>query len=232
MSTQRVVIIGAGGFAREVLDVLEAANGRTASYEILGFIVDPQYAEPGREVNGKPVLGGFEWLGRHGEDVFAICGVGASDLRYHLVARARKLGVRFFSVIHPQAMITRWVTVGEGTIVTAGCILTNRIRLGDHVQVNLDCTVGHDTVIEDFVTLAPGVHVSGNVTLCEGCSVGTGANIIEKKTVGQWATLGAGTTVISDVPSDSTVVGVPGKVVRTKPAGWHRDGGDGGSDDR
>lgn len=232
MSTQRVIIIGAGGFAREVLDVLEAANARTASYEILGFIVDPQYAEPGMEVNGKPILGGFEWLGQHVDDVSAICGVGSPDLRYQLVERARKLGVRFFSVIHPQAIFTRWVTVGEGTIVTAGCILTNRITLGNHVQVNLDCTVGHDTVAEDFVTLAPGVHVSGNVTLCEGCSVGTGANIIEKKNVGSWATIGAGTTVISDVPPNSTVVGVPGKVVRTKPSGWHRECGNGASADR
>ena len=218
---RKVVIIGAGGFAREVLDVLEAVNNVDATYEILGFIVDPQYAKPGTILNDKPVLGGFDWLEAHREEVLAICGVGAPDLRYRMVARARSAGVRFFSVIHPGATLTRWTTIGEGTIITAGCILTNRIRIGDHVQVNLDCTVGHDAAIGDFVTLAPGVHVSGNVTLGEGASVGTGANIIEKKTVGAWSTLGAGTTVILDVPDNSTVVGVPGKVVKTRPAGWH-----------
>lgn len=222
---QRVVIIGAGGFAREILDILDAVNHVKASYDILGFIVDPQYAEQGTLVNDMPVLGGFEWLGSHRENVMAICGVGAPELRFRLVVRAKGLGVRFFSVTHPGAILTRWVSIGEGTIITAGCILTNRIQIGNHVHVNLDCTIGHDSVIEDFVTLSPGVHVSGNVLLGEGCNVGTGANIIEKKTVGAWSILGAGTTVTSDVPPNSTVVGVPGKVIKTRAGGWHMEGG-------
>ena len=218
---QRVVIIGAGGFAREVLDVLDAVNSRKATYRILGFIVDPQYAKAGDILNDKAVLGGFEWLEAHRGEVEAICGVGAPELRFRMVARAKSMGVRFFSVIHPGAILTRWVTFGEGSILTAGSVLTNRIRIGNHVHVNLDCTVGHDAVIEDFVTLSPGVHVSGNVTILEGASVGTGANIIEKKTIGSWSTVGAGTTVIQDVPNNSTVVGVPGKVIKTRPDGWH-----------
>jgi sugar O-acyltransferase (sialic acid O-acetyltransferase NeuD family) len=225
---QRVVIIGAGGFAREVLDILDAVNHVRSSYDFLGFIVDPQYAEPGTFVNDKPVLGGFDWLEAHREQVMAICGVGAPELRFRLVLRAKGQGVRFFSVTHPSAIMTRWVSIGEGTIITAGCILTNRIRLGNHVHVNLDCTIGHDSVIEDFVTLSPGVHVSGNVSLREGCNVGTGTNIIERKTVGAWSILGAGTTVTSDVPPNSTVVGVPGKVIKARAGGWHREAGIGG----
>ena len=215
------MIIGAGGFAREVLDVLDAVNSCEAAYEILGYIVDPQYAKPGEVLNDKPVLGGFEWLEANRGEVKAICGVGAPEHRFQMVNRAKRLGARFFSVIHPGAILTRWVTLGEGSIITAGSVLTNRIRIGDHVHVNLDCTVGHDTVIGDFVTLAPGVHVSGDVTLREGANVGTGANIIEKKTIGAWSTLGAGTTVVQDVPDNSTVVGVPGKVIKTRPDGWH-----------
>jgi acetyltransferase EpsM len=76
-------------------------------------------------------------------------------------------------------------------------------------------------VVEDFVTLAPGVHVSGNVNLGEGCYVGTGANIIEKIRLGAWSTVGAGSTIVDDVPPNTTVVGCPGKVIKTREQGWH-----------
>jgi acetyltransferase EpsM len=76
-------------------------------------------------------------------------------------------------------------------------------------------------VFEDFVTLAPGVHISGNVTLSQGCNVGTGANILEKINVGSWSTVGAGSTIVRDVPSNTTVVGVPGRVIKKREGGWH-----------
>jgi len=218
---RRVVIIGAGGFAREVLDVIDAANGVRPSMEPVGWIVDRQYAEPGAVINDLPVLGGFEWLAEHAGEVHAVCGVGAPELRRKLVARARDAGVPFCSVIHPNAVLTRWITLGDGVVITAGCILTNNIRIGDHVHINLDCTIGHDVVIEPFVTLSPGVHVSGNVHLEEGSAVGTGTNIIEKKRIGAWSVVGAGSTVVSDVPANSTVVGVPGKTIKTRADGWH-----------
>jgi len=216
-----VVIIGAGGFAREVLDVIDAINQQEPRYEVLGYIVDPQFGSPGELVNEKPILGGFDWLLKRSKDVLAICGVGPSHHRYRLVKRAEEIEVRFFSVIHPTAVLTRWIQIGDGVVITAGCILTNQIRIGYHVQVNLDCTIGHDVVMEDFVTLAPGVHVSGNVKLKEGVYVGTGANIIEKIEIGEWSTIGAGSVVVKNVPSNSTVVGVPGRVIKEREPRWH-----------
>ena len=88
------------------------------------------------------------------------------------------------------------------------------------MHLNLDCTIGHDVVMADFVTLAPGVHVSGWVTLEEGCYVGTGANIIERNTIGAWSIVGAGSTIIRDVPKNTTVVGTPGNVIKTREDGW------------
>jgi sugar O-acyltransferase (sialic acid O-acetyltransferase NeuD family) len=221
MNLQKVVIIGAGGFAREVLDVFDALDSIKPTFDVIGYIVDPQYGMPGTYMNDKPILGGFDWFGEHKDDVQAICGVGTSELRMGLVKRAQEMGVHFCSVVHPNAILTRWVTIGEGTVITAGCILTNQIQIGNHVHINLDCTLGHDVVIEDFVTLAPGVHVSGNVTLREGCYIGTGSNIIEKREIGAWSIVGAGSTVITDVPQNTTVVGVPGRVIQTRPYGWH-----------
>jgi sugar O-acyltransferase (sialic acid O-acetyltransferase NeuD family) len=223
MNLQKVAILGAGGFGREVLDIFDAINAIEPMFDVLGFIVDSQYGKAGTLVNDKPILGGLEWLsGRQGE-VVVICGVGAPQFRRRMVRQATEVGARFCSIRHPTVVASRWVSVGEGTIVAAGCVLTNQIAIGAHVHVNLDCTVGHDCTFGDFVTLSPGVHVSGNVVLREGASVGTGANLIERVTVGAWSVIGAGSTIVREVPANSVVVGVPGKVIKTRPDGWHLD---------
>jgi len=221
MGLERVVIIGAGGFARELLDVFDAINAVEASFDVLGFIVDSPFGTPGTSVNAKPILGDFAWLADNAKKVKAICGVGASDHRFGLIKRAEETGVRFCNAIHPRAVMTSWVNLGHGTVVTAGAVLTNQIHLGNHVHVNLNCTIGHDAVAEDFVTLAPGVNVSGRVTLRQGCYVGTGANIIENIEIGAWSIVGAGATIVKDVPRDVTVLGNPGKVTKARPEGWH-----------
>ncbi len=212
MQIQDVVIIGAGGFGREVLDIFDAANDRKALYNVIGFIVDPQYAQVDTLVHDKPVLGGLDWFNGK-THVKAICAIGDPRSRFEVITRTRAAGVEYCSVIHPTAVLTRWTTIGTGCVITAGSILTNNITIGDHAHINLDCTIGHDVNIEDFVTLAPGVHISGRVRLDQGCFVGTGTNVIENLHVGAWSTIGAGSTIIQDVPPGATVVGVPGKVI-------------------
>ncbi len=215
---QKFVIIGAGGFAREVLDIFEACNDAGQDYEVLGYLVEAQYGQPGTLINDKPILGDFDWLTQHASEGRLLCGVGDPAVRKRLVERARDCGARFGNIIHPSAILTRRVILGEGVVITAGCIFTNQIRIGNHVHVNLNCTVGHNAILGDFATLAPGVHVSGWVTLGEGCYVGTGANIIDRKAIGAWSMVGAGSVVIDDVPPYSTVVGVPAKVIKTREA--------------
>lgn len=218
--SRSLVILGAGGFARETLDVVDAVNAVSPAWDVLGFIVDAQYAQIGELVNEKPILGDFTWLAEHPK-VHYVCGVGAPDIRYHMIRQAKAVGGRPATLVHPTAVLTRWVKIGEGTIITAGCILTNQIVVGDHVHINLDCTIGHDAILDDFVTLAPGVHVSGNVQLNEGAYIGTGANIVEKRVIGAWSIIGAGSTVVKDVPPNTTAVGVPAQVIKERPDGWH-----------
>lgn len=216
-----VVIIGAGGHARELLDVIDAVNQEKQAYEVLGFIVDPEFGTPGTIVNNKPILGGFDWIAKHKSQLKVICGVGPPQHRYKLIKRAEELGCTFFSVVHPEARLTRWIELGIGVVITAGCILTNNIRIGNHSHINLDCTISHDVEIREFVTLSPGVHISGNVILREGVYVGTGANVIEKLEIGEWSIIGAGSTIVKNVPANTTVVGVPGTVIKTRDPGWH-----------
>ena len=222
--TKKIAIIGAGGCARDVLDICDACNQVKKTYEVLGFIIDKQYGTPGTFINDRHILGDYGWLEKHANQVFVTCAVGAPQHRYKLIRRAQKLDCQFFNLIHPSAILTRWITLGEGVIITAGCILTNQIRLGSHVHINLGCTIAHNAVFEDFVTLAPGVHISGNVNLRNGCYIGTGANVIEKLNLGEWSVIGAGSTITRDIPPNTTVVGVPGKVIKTKASGWHLKG--------
>jgi len=218
---ERVAIIGAGGHAREVLDIFDALNAAAPRVEVLGWLVDPAYGRAGDLVHEHPILGDVDWLAGRAHEVRAICAVGEPVLRRRLAERARTHGTRFCSAVHPDAVLTRWVTLGEGVVIAAGSVLTNNIRLGDHVHVNLGCTISHDVVLEDFATLSPGVHVAGGAVVGAGCFIGSGANVIPRARLGAWSIVGAGCTVIAAVPADSTVVGVPARVVAQRPAGWH-----------
>ncbi len=221
MSLRKIAIIGAGGFGREVLDIFDAINDIEPTFDVLGFIVDPEYGSPGTIVNDKPILGSLDWLAGRQNDVELVCAVGAPELRRLLVERARAIGARFCSIRHPTVVASRWISVSDGSLLAAACVLTNQIRIGGHVQVNLDCTIGHDCTLDDFVTVAPGVHISGNVTIGEGAFIGTGANLLERVKIGRWAVVGAGSTVLDEVPANSIVVGVPARVIKSRPEGWH-----------
>jgi acetyltransferase EpsM len=92
------------------------------------------------------------------------------------------------------------------------------------VHINLDCTVAHDVVIEDFATISPGAHVSGNVILRQGAFIGAGTNIIEKIEVGAWSTVGAGSTVFNDIHENRVAVGVPARIIKKKIDNWYLTG--------
>lgn len=215
-----LVILGAGGFARETLDIVEAINAVQPTWDMLGFLVDSNYGQPGEIVNDKPILGDLEWL-RSNRGVHIICGIGAPEVRYRLIQRLKVIHSTFATLVHPSVISTRWNTCAEGVVIAAGCVLSNNIHISEHVHINPTCTIGHDTQIDPFVSLAPGVRVSGNVHLYEGSYIGTGANIIQKKAIGAWSIIGAGSTVVKDVPPNTTVVGSPARVIKERSSGWH-----------
>jgi sugar O-acyltransferase (sialic acid O-acetyltransferase NeuD family) len=220
-NVRKIVIIGAGGHARDVLDVFEACNARAPQYEVLGFVVETAYFRPDTLVNGYPVLGDFQWLTEHSREVELVCAVGDTALRRRLTEQGLSLGARFCNVVHPSALLTPRVSISEGCVVSAGVIMTSRVRLGRHVHVNLASTLAHDVVVDDYATIAPGVRLSGNVHVGEGANVGTGATVIEKIHVGRWSVVGAGATVVREVPANATVVGCPARVIKERSPGWH-----------
>ena len=209
-----IVVLGGGGFAREVLWLLQDCNEDTGAWNVLGFI-DENPALHGQPLCELPVLGGFDWLTNR-PVIHVISGVGGNAVRRKFATLVAALGIPFATLVHPDARKSRFVEIGEGTLVCAGNLLTTQVKVGRHVNLNLDCTVGHDVVIEDFCNVSPGVHLSGFVHLGEDVDVGTGAVILPGKNVGRNTTIGAGAVVTADLPMDAVAVGIPAKVVRTK----------------
>lgn len=208
----RSVVFGTGGFGREVAWIVESRKDIAGPF--LGYL-DDQSENHGKKINGFPVLGGREWLTGQTEPIAVFMGIGTPETRHKIVTYLRALShVRFPVLVHPQVSMGREVQLGEGSIICAGNILTCNIQLGSFVNLNLDCTVGHDTIIEDFTTIAPGVHISGNVTVGRGCDLGTGAAVIQGITIGASVTLGAGAVVNRNLPEGVTAVGVPAKAIK------------------
>lgn len=202
-------IYGAGGFAREVAWLVEECGGDPVC------LIDDDPDSHGAVLNGLPVLGLEDALEEF-PNASVVGAIGTPVAREAVMDRAAARGFQTETFIHPDVRMSQWIEIGEGTIICAGNILTTNIELGRHVQINLDCTVGHDVKMGDFVTLAPGVHVSGWVHFGKRVYVGTGAVIVNGTrdapvVVGDDAVIGAGACVTRSVESGATVVGVPAK---------------------
>jgi sugar O-acyltransferase (sialic acid O-acetyltransferase NeuD family) len=211
---QNIVILGAGGFGREVLDIMIAQNKVSKRWKILGF-VDENPKLKGKVLNGYRVLGSFDWFSEvDPKEINVVCAIGDNVSKKKVVEKAKGLGLRFANVVHPSVIMTEFVTLGEGVIICAGCILTNQITIGNHVIINLDVTIGHDSIIEDFCTLSPGVHISGRNKIGEGANVGTGAVTIQGIAIGRWSIIGAGAVVVQDIPDKVIAVGIPAKPIK------------------
>jgi sugar O-acyltransferase (sialic acid O-acetyltransferase NeuD family) len=210
---KKIVILGAGGFAREVLWVFREANGASLQWEVLGF-VDEDKSKHGKIICDLPVLGGFDWFeGTERQKIRVLSGVGSAQAKQHLVDASKKLGLEFCSLVHPDTRMSLYVSIGCGTVITASNIITTQVNIGDHVTINLNCTIGHDCDIGNYSTLAPGVRLSGNCKIGEGVELGTGCVVLPGITVGSWSKIGAGSVVTKHVTDGVTVAGIPAHVI-------------------
>ena len=200
-----LVIIGAGGFGREVLELIRDINNATPAFEFLGFLDDGQTSSELLERVGARTLGPSSRLAEI--DASFVIAIGAAEPRRQIDALARSHGREAVAVIHPWATIGRDVEIGEGAVVAAGARLTTHVFVGRHAHVNINCTVGHDAIIEDFATLAGGVHLGGGCVIEEGASLGLGSVVLPNVRVGRGAVVGAGAVVVRDVAPGATVLG-------------------------
>lgn len=158
------------------------------------------------------MLGGCEYL-KQQKDAYAVCAVGNAKLRRQIFEKLSSSGVQFATIIDPSVILSKRISIGEGTIIGAGTIAIVDIKIGKHVIINLDCTLEHDDVIEDFLTIYPSVNLSGNVMVGECCELGTGAQIIQGKKIESHTIIGAGAVVVKNIDERGTYVGCPVKKI-------------------
>jgi sugar O-acyltransferase (sialic acid O-acetyltransferase NeuD family) len=204
-----IYILGAGGLAREVLDIYTDL-GR--DNEVVGFL-EENCQRKGHILNGKPINDVSILSNLDGNNVKLVCAIG-SPLRKRLVEYTKKLGYEYDTVIHPSVIKSKWLTLGEGSIIYAGNIFTSQATIGGHTIVNPGCTIAHDVVIGKYTTISPGAHISGRVSIGDECFIGTGAVIANDVSIGKGSYIGAGAVVTEHIPESVLAVGVPAKPIR------------------
>jgi sugar O-acyltransferase (sialic acid O-acetyltransferase NeuD family) len=208
---QPIVIIGAGGFGRHTHDVIDSMNEQHPVYEVIGFLDDGTPSEELLAARDSKHLGPIRLLEDMPADVRYVIGIGSGAVRRKIDAWATSAGREPIIAVHRSATFGRNVTLSPGTVVCAHTSIGTNIHLGRHVHLNFNCTVGHDTVMEDYVSAYPGANIAGNVLLENGATVGTGAAIIQGVEVGRDSFIGAAAGVVRNIPPGVTAVGVPAR---------------------
>ncbi|MEY9875396.1 sugar O-acyltransferase (sialic acid O-acetyltransferase NeuD family) [Streptacidiphilus sp. MAP12-33] len=210
-----LLIVGAGGFARETAQAARAAHGPDA---VLAHLDD----DPGRhgtEVDGLPVLGGSELVHAHPDAPVVVCVGNPRDWagRARLVRRLGLPEQRYGTVVHPTAAVADSASIGPGSVLLAHCALTASVRVGAHVAVMPQVVLTHDDMVGDFATIASGVRVGGGVSVDTGAYLGAGALVREGLTVGAWSQLGMGAVLLEDLPPGEVWLGAPARKHRPVP---------------
>lgn len=207
--------LGAGGHARVVVDAL-----RLSGVQIVGLL-DPRPELKGTSIDGVAVLGDdalLPALRAQGVDhaFIAVGGVHGTQARRRLYLSVLAHGFDPIQVTHPTAVVARSATIGRGATLLAGAIVNAGAVLGDNVLINTGAIVEHDCRIADHVHVATGARLASTVTVGEGTHVGIGSTIRQCLRIGANTVVGAGAVVVSDVPDNVVVVGVPARILRER----------------
>lgn len=206
-----VLIIGAGGHGKVVLDILRAAG----DVNPVGFI-DADASLAGTTIAGLEVLGGPNLLPKLKKTHnYAIVAIGDNRARRRYAKAARDAGFELINAIHPSSSVSPSATLGKNVVIAAGAVVCTEASLADSVIVNTSAVIDHECVVGEAVHIAPGALLAGRVRVGEEAFIGLGAKIIQCMTIGENTTVGAGAVVIEDIPAQVTVVGVPAHVVKT-----------------
>lgn len=207
---RKVVVIGAGGHAKVVIDILKS--------DPTVCLAGCTTKAPGSEVSGIPILGDDSVLPRlYKEGVqHAFVAIGDNWLREKLCRQTTEAGFELVNAISPRAFIAESATLGSGIAVMAGAVIHAEAHIGDYAVINTNASVDHECRIGTACHIAPGSTLSGNVTVGTGTLLGTGTKVIDGIRIGEWSVVGAGATVVRDIPDDCTAVGVPARVIKRR----------------
>jgi sugar O-acyltransferase (sialic acid O-acetyltransferase NeuD family) len=202
---KNIVIIGSGGFAKEVEFLIKNINRSGTIYNFLGYVEN--------EVGMDKIVGNDDWLLNYDKQLFVAMGIGNPSLAKKLATKfAANKKLVFPNLIHPKA-IGDWenIELGRGNIICAGNIFTTDIRIGSFNIFNLSCTLGHDAIIGDFNVFNPTVNLSGGINIGNGNLIGTGSQVLQYVNIRSHITVGAGAVVTKDLVEEGTYIGIPAK---------------------
>lgn len=211
-----IVVVGAGGHGREVLDVIAACNAveDDAGYKLLGVVDDaPEQINLRRlDERGITFLGDLSsWLQHADRGVRYVIGIGSMLSRRAVDRRMTAAGFEPATLIHPSAVLGSAVRLSPGVVVCPGVILTTNITVGRHTHLNFGAAVGHDTRIGNYVMVNPSANISGDCAIEDDVMLGVGCVVLQGLTVGRGAMVGASACVVRDVPAEQVAKGVPAR---------------------
>ena len=205
-----IYIIGASGFGREVAWLIEELD----EFNVIGFVDDNKEIQD-KKINDIPVVGGISFLIDQKEETNVVIAIGNPTIHYKIYEQLKEnKNIKFPNIIAKDVRISNSNKLGIGNIICTQSILTVNITLGNFNHINLDCTVGHDVILHDFVTVYPSVNISGNVVVGNYSELGTGTKIIQGKSITENVIIGAGSVVIKDLIEKGTYVGSPVRKVK------------------
>lgn len=208
MSVARLVLLGTGLYAEELIDATRGIPGT----KIVACCENIDRGKAGGELRGVPIV----WVDELPSlgDFAAVCAI-TTTARERYVAQVAALGVHFGSLVHPRATLAPSVRIGAGVVIQAGAILGAHTTLGDHVMINRGALIGHHSSLEDYVTVQPGANIGGATRIGARAYIALGAQVLDRRVVGDGALVGAGSLVTRDVEANSQVMGVPARVTQT-----------------
>jgi sugar O-acyltransferase (sialic acid O-acetyltransferase NeuD family) len=210
---KKIIIIGAGGFGREVKMLIDDINKCNLLYDFIGYYDDGIVV--GTIVNGFPVLGNLKDLLDLDNGINVALGIADPETKCSIISRIKDSNINFPVLVHPSAIIGNdEVVIGRGTLICAGTIITCNIHIKEFVTINLMCTIGHDTIINSFSSFMPSVNISGKVVIHERVYMGTGVKVVNQVEIGQSTIIGAGAVVSKSLPGFCTAVGIPAKPIK------------------
>jgi len=209
---ENIVIVGSGGFAKEVAFLIKEINQQTPKWNLLGYID----REIGKKVQNLKVIENDEWLQNCPDKINAVVGIGNPSIIEEIATNLNQnKNISFPNLIHPNN-IGDWdnINLGHGNIISSGCNLTTDITIKNFNIINLDSTIGHDAIIESYNVFNPSCNISGGVNIKNACLIGTGASILENISISSKVIIGAGGIVTKNITEKGVYVGVPAKKIK------------------